>query len=78
MHEFTNSTTTSIYSLSTTQSGSLIAVGSTDPIIRCWDPRTPDRQVCQLSGHSDVVRALQLSGDGKWVSLYHHRELCTR
>ena len=72
MHEFTNSAT-SIYSLSTTQSGSLIAVGSTDPIIRCWDPRTPDRQVCQLSGHSDVVRALQLSPDGKWVSLRNLR-----
>lgn len=56
----------SIYSLSATPSGSLIAVGTPERVIRVYDP-TSRRQVSRLGGHTDNVRAVLLSEDGKWV-----------
>lgn len=56
----------SIYCLSCTPSGSLLASGSPEKLIRLYDPRT-NRQVSSLAGHSDVVRAVQLSDDGRYV-----------
>ncbi|KAM0745659.1 WD40 repeat-like protein [Meredithblackwellia eburnea MCA 4105] len=56
----------SIYSLATTPSGSLLAAGTPERVIRVWDPLSK-RQVSRLGGHTDNVRAVLLSEDGKWV-----------
>lgn len=53
----------SIYSLAMNPSGSIIVSGSTDKVIRIWDPRTCQK-LMKLKGHSDNVRALLLSKDG--------------
>ncbi|KAL8278770.1 hypothetical protein RQP46_008839 [Phenoliferia psychrophenolica] len=56
----------SIYSLAATPSGSLLAVGTPERVIRVYDPSSR-RQVSRLGGHTDNVRAVLLSDDGKWV-----------
>ncbi|GAA5914203.1 hypothetical protein JCM8208_001517 [Rhodotorula glutinis] len=56
----------SVYSLGTTPSGSLIAAGTPERVVRVWDPRSR-KQVSRLGGHSDNIRAVQLSDDGKWL-----------
>ncbi|KAK4699804.1 WD repeat-containing protein 48, partial [Phenoliferia sp. Uapishka_3] len=56
----------SIYSLSATPSGSLLAVGTPERVVRVYDPNSR-RQVSRLGGHTDNVRAVLLSEDGKWV-----------
>lgn len=50
----------SIYALSCSPDGALIAFGGTDHIVRLWDPRTKTK-VDKLRGHSDTLRALHLS-----------------
>ncbi|GAA5905207.1 uncharacterized protein JCM6883_006320 [Sporobolomyces salmoneus] len=56
----------SVYSLGTTPSGSLLAAGTPERVIRIWDPRSR-KQVSRLGGHTDNIRAVLLSDDGKWV-----------
>lgn len=58
----------SIYSLGTTPSGSLIGAGTPERIIRIWDPRSR-KQVSRLGGHTDNIRAVLISDEGKWVSI---------
>ncbi|KAG9508421.1 WD repeat-containing protein 48-like protein, partial [Fragariocoptes setiger] len=53
----------SIYSLATNPAGTLVASGSTEKVIRLWDPRTRQK-LLKLRGHSDNVRTLLLSPDG--------------
>jgi WD40 repeat protein len=50
----------SIYALSCSPGGALLAFGGTDHIIRLWDPRSMSK-VDKLRGHSDTLRALVLS-----------------
>ncbi|GAA6061678.1 hypothetical protein JCM10212_005970 [Sporobolomyces blumeae] len=56
----------SVYSLGTTPSGSLIAAGTPERVVRIWDPRSR-RQVSRLGGHTDNIRAVLISDEGKWV-----------
>lgn len=58
----------SIYSLATTPSGNVVAAGSPERVIRVWDPRAGGKRICKLVGHTDNIRALLVSEDGKHVS----------
>ncbi|CAO3698779.1 unnamed protein product [Rhizopus stolonifer] len=56
----------SIYALTTNSSGSLIASGSPEKVIRLWDPKSGKR-IGKLTGHTDNIRALLMSEDGKHI-----------
>ena len=47
-------------------SGTVIVSGSTENILRIWDPRTCNR-IMKLKGHTENVRALVVSQDGTQV-----------
>ncbi|XP_064653169.1 WD repeat-containing protein 48-like isoform X2 [Lineus longissimus] len=53
----------SIYSLAMNQPGTVIVSGSTEKVLRVWDPRTCQK-LMKLKGHSDNVKALVLNRDG--------------
>ncbi|OUM65273.1 hypothetical protein PIROE2DRAFT_69119 [Piromyces sp. E2] len=59
-------TQASIYSIATNTEGNVLVTGSPERIVRIWDTRQ-GKQVLKLTGHSDNVRALIVSEDGKWV-----------
>lgn len=54
---------TSIYSLAINSTGTLLASGSTEKVIRLWDPRSKQK-LSKLRGHTDNVRCLLFSKDG--------------
>ncbi|MCO5549016.1 hypothetical protein L7F22_002482 [Adiantum nelumboides] len=54
----------SVYALSTNPAGTVIAGGSPEKIVRVWDPRSR-QQVSQLVGHTDNVRSVVVSHDGR-------------
>lgn len=56
----------SIYSLAMNPSGTVIVSGSTENILRIWDPRTCMRSM-KLRGHTENVRCLVVSPDGNQV-----------
>lgn len=56
----------SIYSLAMNPAGTVIVSGSTENILRVWDPRTSARNM-KLRGHTENVRALVVSPDGNQV-----------
>lgn len=56
----------SIYSLATNQSGTILAMGSPERVLRLYDPRSAAK-LCKLVGHTDNVRALLLSDDGRFL-----------
>lgn len=53
----------SIYSLTMNPSGTMIVSGSTEKVLRVWDPRTCAK-LMKLKGHTDNVKALVLNRDG--------------
>ncbi|KAF0301841.1 WD repeat-containing protein 48 [Amphibalanus amphitrite] len=53
----------SIYSLGMNELGTVVIAGSTEKLLRVWDPRTCDR-LMKLRGHADNVRAVLVSRDG--------------
>ncbi|KAG8233117.1 hypothetical protein J437_LFUL012543, partial [Ladona fulva] len=53
----------SIYSLAMNPSGTVIVSGSTEKVLRVWDPRTCTK-LMKLKGHTDNVKALVLNWDG--------------
>jgi len=53
----------SIYSLAMNASGTVIMSGSTEKVIRVWDPRSCAKQM-KLKGHTDNVKALVVNRDG--------------
>ena len=58
----------SIYSLAMNQPGTVIVSGSTEKVLRIWDPRTCQK-LMKLKGHTDNVKALVLNRDGTQVSV---------
>ena len=56
----------SIYSIAVNTDCSLLVSGSTEKMLRVWDPRAQGPDLMQLRGHSDNVRTLALSDDGAW------------
>ncbi|KAF2360348.1 WD40 repeat, partial [Trinorchestia longiramus] len=56
----------SIYSLAMNAAGSLIVSGSTEKLLRVWDPRTGNKTM-KLKGHTDNVKTLLVSRDGSQV-----------
>ncbi|CAD6963969.1 unnamed protein product [Tilletia controversa] len=57
----------SVYSLAVTPAASMIAVGTPARTIRLWDPRAQPNAspIANLIGHTDNVRALLISADGR-------------
>eukprot|EP00095_Tigriopus_kingsejongensis_P000390 maker-scaffold19_size710362-snap-gene-0.20 protein:Tk00390 transcript:maker-scaffold19_size710362-snap-gene-0.20-mRNA-1 annotation:"wd repeat-containing protein 48" len=53
----------SIYSLAMNPAGTVIVSGSTEKVLRVWDPRTCGKMM-KLKGHTDNVKALILNRDG--------------
>ncbi|VDP28367.1 unnamed protein product [Soboliphyme baturini] len=53
----------SVYALAMNPSGSVLVSGSTEKIIRVWDPRTCQK-IMKLRGHTDTVKSVVLSRDG--------------
>ncbi|XP_048249973.1 WD repeat-containing protein 48-like [Haliotis rufescens] len=53
----------SIYSLTMNPPGTVIVSGSTEKVLRVWDPRTCQK-LMKLKGHTDNVKALVLNRDG--------------
>ncbi|KAK3699744.1 hypothetical protein QZH41_015597, partial [Actinostola sp. cb2023] len=53
----------SIYSLAMNRNGSVLISGSTEKILRVWDPRTCGK-VMKLKGHMDNVKAIAIDADG--------------
>ncbi|TRY75454.1 hypothetical protein TCAL_07104 [Tigriopus californicus] len=53
----------SIYSLAMNPSGTVIVSGSTEKVLRVWDPRTCGK-IMKLKGHADNIKALVLNRDG--------------
>lgn len=51
--------------------GTLVAAGSPERVVRLWDPRisptNEGQSITGLIGHTDNIRAILLSGDGKHV-----------
>ncbi|KAJ8676725.1 hypothetical protein QAD02_012512 [Eretmocerus hayati] len=53
----------SIYSLAMNPSGTIIVSGSTEKVLRVWDPRSCNK-LMKLKGHQDNIKALVLNRDG--------------
>ncbi|KAF6210381.1 hypothetical protein GE061_013485 [Apolygus lucorum] len=53
----------SIYSLAMNPGGTVIISGSTEKVLRVWDPRSCNKQM-KLIGHTDNVKALVVNRDG--------------
>eukprot|EP00794_Sanderia_malayensis_P012266 gene12266-13531_t len=53
----------SIYSLALNSAGTVLVSGSTEKILRVWDPRSC-LKVMKLKGHTDNVKAILLNSDG--------------
>ncbi|KAK6046885.1 WD domain, G-beta repeat protein [Cooperia oncophora] len=53
----------SIYALAMNDSGTVIVSGSTEKVLRIWDPRTCQK-IMKLRGHTENIRAVVISPDG--------------
>ncbi|KAI8849618.1 hypothetical protein BC829DRAFT_442851 [Chytridium lagenaria] len=56
----------SIYALATNPAGSVVVSGSPEKVVKVWDPRSGKREI-RLTGHTDNIRSLLVSDDGRWV-----------
>jgi WD repeat-containing protein 48 len=56
----------SIYALACDPAGLLLASGSPERVVRLWDARS-GRRTAKLVGHTDNIRSLILSDDGRWL-----------
>jgi len=57
----------SVYAIAVDHAGSVIASGTPERVIRTWDPRSGKR-TAKLVGHTDNIRAILISPDGKYAS----------
>ena len=57
----------SVYAIAVDPAGSVIASGTPERVIRTWDPRSGKR-TAKLVGHTDNIRAILISADGKYAS----------
>jgi WD40 repeat protein len=48
--------------------GKVLAAGTPERVVRLWDPRAGNQSIGKLIGHSDCVRSIVLSDDGRYVS----------
>lgn len=48
--------------------GKVLAAGTPERVVRLWDPRAGAQSIGKLIGHSDCVRSIILSDDGRYVS----------
>lgn len=71
MPDAVTSAKTSVYALATHPEGHVVAAGSPERVVRIWDPRS-GKKTMKLVGHTDNIRALVLSADGKYVSHFEH------
>eukprot|EP00736_Rhodelphis_marinus_P001043 Rmarinus@m.2974 len=53
----------SLYCVGTNFAGTVIVSGSSESVVRVWDPRSASKRL-KLRGHMDVVRAVVVSSDG--------------
>jgi WD40 repeat protein len=69
----------SIYAIATDPAGTVVAAGGPERVVRVWDPRIPGgtsggsgggepRCLSTLRGHTDNLRAVLISEDGRYVS----------
>lgn len=56
----------SIYSLAMNPSGTVIVSGSTEKVLRIWDPRTCQK-LMKLKGHTENVKAVLVNRDGTQI-----------
>ncbi|KAF9163124.1 hypothetical protein DFQ26_002913 [Actinomortierella ambigua] len=56
----------SIYALACNHTGSILATGSPEKVIRVWDPRSGKR-ITKFTGHTDNIRALLVSESGDTI-----------
>lgn len=61
-----NAAKASIYALASDLSGTMIASGSPERVIRLWDPRI-GRRIGKLVGHTDNIRSILISEDSKYL-----------
>jgi len=59
-------TKNSIYSLAMNELGTVIIAGSTENILRVWDPRTCQK-IVKLRGHTENIRAIAVNREGTMV-----------
>jgi WD repeat-containing protein 48 len=52
----------------TDPAGKMLAAGTPERVVRLWDPRVGDKSIGKLIGHSDCVRSVLVSEDGRHVS----------
>lgn len=57
----------SVYGLAVDPAASILAAGTPESIVRLWDPRAGDKSIGKLIGHSDTVRSLLISDDGRYI-----------
>jgi WD40 repeat protein len=59
----------SMYCVSMSGSGNIVASGATDGIIRIWDLRSTENHHLKLTGHTENVKQLFLNTDSSKVKL---------
>ncbi|WVQ84243.1 hypothetical protein IAT38_006395 [Cryptococcus sp. DSM 104549] len=57
----------SVYALATDHGGNVLAAGTPERTVRLWDSRAGVRSLGKLVGHSDTVRSIIFSEDGRYM-----------
>jgi WD repeat-containing protein 48 len=68
----------SIYTLSMNQAGTLLVSGSTDKVLRVYDP-TSGKKLFKLRGHQDNIRHVVVDANGNfiyYIYAFNRRKFC--
>ncbi|WWC62960.1 uncharacterized protein I303_105558 [Kwoniella dejecticola CBS 10117] len=57
----------SVYALGVDHAGQVLAAGTPERVVRLWDPRAGDHSIGKLIGHTDCVRSIIFSEDGRYM-----------